>query len=156
MQEDWIWEDDSFGEVIRRARETQGLTQKALAARGGISGMYVSQIESQQRIPALPTCRRLAQALRLDEQRLLRLAVPAEVHELLALTAPTAAPVAQLPKPWRRLFDKVQQLTPAQQQELLKMWESVLKLLPASTPAAAPEQAARRSARRPQRVNRVG
>lgn len=150
MQEDWIWVGDSFGEVTRRAREAQGLTQKALAARCGISGMYVSQIESQQRIPALHTCRRLAQALGLDEQRLLRLAVPAEVHELLA---PTTAPVAQWSKPLRRLFDEVQQLTPTQQQELIKIWESVLKLLPTSTPTAAPEQAARRSARRPQRVN---
>ena len=62
-QEDVIWTAASFGEVIRRAREAQGLTQKALAARCDISGMYVSQIETQQRIPALPTCRRLAQAL---------------------------------------------------------------------------------------------
>ncbi len=87
-RQDLVWAADSFGEVVRRAREVKGLTQKELAKNcDDISGMYISQIESGQRVPRMKICRRLAQALDLDERRLLLLAyrsnAPKEIRELL-------------------------------------------------------------------------
>jgi len=86
--DDLIWSANSFGDVIRRAREQKGLTQKELAELyGDISAMYISQIERGERVPSMKVCRRLAEALGLNTKRLLLLAyratAPKEIQELL-------------------------------------------------------------------------
>src|SRR5215470_17948932 len=88
---DLIWAADSFGEVIRRAREAAGLNQKQLAkACRTISPMYISQIEHGKgnRIPSVKVCQLLANVLDLDEQKLLLLRhqskAPEEIKDLLA------------------------------------------------------------------------
>src|SRR5439155_22163760 len=70
-----VWAGNSFGEVIRRARERAGLNQKQLAKScRTISPMYISQIEKGVRVPSVKVCRLRASALDLDEQRLQLLA----------------------------------------------------------------------------------
>src|SRR2546427_69953 len=75
VDKELVWAGNSFGEVIRRARERAGLNQKQLAiACRTISPMYISQIEKGDRVPSVKVCRLLARALDLDEQRLQLLA----------------------------------------------------------------------------------
>lgn len=52
-----------FGRRLRRARESQGLTQTYLAEAAGLTSPAVSQIEAGQRLPAFKTQRKLAKAL---------------------------------------------------------------------------------------------
>jgi transcriptional regulator with XRE-family HTH domain len=62
----------SFGSLIRTAREARSLSQAALARAAKTSGVFVCQIEAGQRIPSDPVARRLAIALGLPWQDLLR------------------------------------------------------------------------------------
>jgi len=52
--------------AVRVWREFRQISVKELARRAGISGSYLSQIESGSRTGALPTMKSLAQALNLD------------------------------------------------------------------------------------------
>ncbi len=65
-------ERKSFGELLRNARRASGLSQAALAKTVGISPVFVSQIETGQRIPSDRIAKDLAIRLRLDWQEVLR------------------------------------------------------------------------------------
>jgi transcriptional regulator with XRE-family HTH domain len=52
--------------ALRRAREKAGLSQRALAVKGGISAQAVSQFETGENSPKLSTAQRLAKALGLE------------------------------------------------------------------------------------------
>jgi transcriptional regulator with XRE-family HTH domain len=54
------------GSVIAALRKAAGLTQADLAKRAAVSAVYVSQLESSQRIPSAETLRGLAIALETD------------------------------------------------------------------------------------------
>lgn len=56
---------DTFAATLRRYREDRGLRQYQLADRAGVSRTAVSLFELGQRMPSLPTMRRLADALAL-------------------------------------------------------------------------------------------
>jgi transcriptional regulator with XRE-family HTH domain len=77
----------SFGEVVRRARTNQGYTQRQLAQVCNVSPMYISQIETKNRVPSFKICRALAQALELDEKQFLleayRTNMPEEIRDLI-------------------------------------------------------------------------
>lgn len=61
----------TFAAALRRARETAGLSQKALAARIGMTGSYISQLESGARRPPRPkVVARICKALGIPERRL--------------------------------------------------------------------------------------
>jgi len=65
-------EQKSFGEMLRNARRARGLSQAALAKAVGISPVFVSQIETAQRIPSDRIAKDFATALGLDRQEVLR------------------------------------------------------------------------------------
>jgi transcriptional regulator with XRE-family HTH domain len=52
-----------FGRQIRRLREELGLTQEQLAARSGLSAIYIGTIENGKRDPSLSTVHALAKGL---------------------------------------------------------------------------------------------
>ena len=50
--------------VIKRLRQAKGLSQRALAARVGVSAAYITMLERGKKTnPSLPTLRKLAKAL---------------------------------------------------------------------------------------------
>jgi len=52
-----------FGREVRRIREGIGLTQEQLAARSGLSSIYIGTIENGKRDPSLSTIYSLAKGL---------------------------------------------------------------------------------------------
>jgi transcriptional regulator with XRE-family HTH domain len=130
---DLIWAADSFGEVIRRAREAAGLNQKQLAkACRTISPMYISQIEKGTRHPSVKVCRLLANALELDEQKLLLLAhqsrAPNEIKDLL--TRERSEPYGdKIDNRFKNLLKAVNQLPQDKKNQIAKVWEDALRLV---------------------------
>ena len=67
--------DTSFSKALKRARETSGLSQKALAAKIELTGSYISQLESgARRAPRPKVITRLCKAFGINERRLQELA----------------------------------------------------------------------------------
>jgi transcriptional regulator with XRE-family HTH domain len=62
----------SFGDLIRIARQARNLSQAALARAARTSAAFVCQIEGGERVPSDRVARRLAMALGLQWQELLR------------------------------------------------------------------------------------
>lgn len=60
-----------MGEVIRRAREKQALSQEALADQAGLHRTYISLLERGLRNPSLTVITQLARALKTCPSRLL-------------------------------------------------------------------------------------
>jgi transcriptional regulator with XRE-family HTH domain len=66
---------ETFADLLRQARRAAGLTQAGLARRAGLTGSYLSLIESRRRPPPSErTVRALARALGQDPARLLEAA----------------------------------------------------------------------------------
>lgn len=65
-----IEEHRLFGRAVQRLRREAGLTQEQLAARIGISGRYVQEIESGRRGARWGTVVRLLRALDVDLRQL--------------------------------------------------------------------------------------
>jgi transcriptional regulator with XRE-family HTH domain len=128
---DLIWAADSFGEVIRRAREAAGLNQKELAkACRTISPMYISQIEKGDRHPSVKVCQLLASALDLDEQKLLLLAhqsrAPKEIKDLLAREG--SEPYGdKIDNRFKVLLNAVNKLPQDKKNEIANLWEGMLR-----------------------------
>jgi transcriptional regulator with XRE-family HTH domain len=55
--------DPALGAVLRRVRESQGLTQEGVAYRAGLTAGSYARIELAQASPAWSTVRRIARAL---------------------------------------------------------------------------------------------
>ena len=64
----------SFGNAIRDARKTQGLTQEQLAERAGLSLNYVGNLERGEKMASLETVVRVAEAMHMSGAELLRAA----------------------------------------------------------------------------------
>lgn len=56
----------TFGEFIRNARTTRGLTQQEVAVRANVEQAYLSKVERGVREPSLGIALRICQALNLD------------------------------------------------------------------------------------------
>lgn len=54
---------DSFGDYVVRRRAELGLSRQELAGRANVSYPYVSQIETDKRVPSIKTLHELARAL---------------------------------------------------------------------------------------------
>ena len=63
----------SFGNLIRTARQARNLSQAALARAAKTSAAFVCQIEGGERVPSDRIVRRLAMALGLQWQEVLRM-----------------------------------------------------------------------------------
>jgi transcriptional regulator with XRE-family HTH domain len=61
----------SIGRNIRKYRKEKGIMQDTLAEMVGLSGNYVGMIERGEKIPALPTLIRIANALGISADPLL-------------------------------------------------------------------------------------
>ncbi len=124
---------DSFGDVIKRAREALGLTQKEVAHRcENITPMYVSQIEKGDRTPSPRVCRLLAKALELNADQLLLKAhlvsAPEEIRGMLTKEA-AGSYGSRVDERFRDLFATVQGLPEAKKEQIAKAWEEMLKLV---------------------------
>jgi transcriptional regulator with XRE-family HTH domain len=65
-------EQQSFGEMLRLARRARGLSQAALAKAAKISHVFVSQVETGQRLPSDRVAKDIATVLGLPWQDVLR------------------------------------------------------------------------------------
>jgi len=61
-----------FGRRLRALREAAGKSQGDLADRAGLSRTYLNQLEAGKRDPSLSTLMRLAQALNVKLEALIR------------------------------------------------------------------------------------
>ena len=66
----------TFGPALKEARETQRLTQRALAEQVGVKASHIAYIENGFRRPSLSLLRRLTDTLGLDPREMLLLAHP--------------------------------------------------------------------------------
>jgi transcriptional regulator with XRE-family HTH domain len=63
----------ALGRALRRARQARDLSQEALGNAAGLAAKHVSEIERGNRDPRLTTLLKLARALRMEDEGLLRL-----------------------------------------------------------------------------------
>lgn len=90
----------AIGEVIRRVRQERSVTLKALAARAGLSVVYLGEVERGKKYPSAPVLERLAVALGLDLADLLELvadglraATPTERTDAIGFALPARGTV---------------------------------------------------------------
>jgi transcriptional regulator with XRE-family HTH domain len=86
---------EAFGRLLREARRRRGLSQAVLARASRISPVFVSQIETGQRVPSDRVAKALAAALGLPYREVLRsvyLLRSGEAHEVLAFAEDGTAP----------------------------------------------------------------
>ena len=62
----------AFAQVLRELRSEQGLSQEKLAERAGLYRTYPSLLERAERQPSLDVLLRLAEALRVSPEELMR------------------------------------------------------------------------------------
>jgi transcriptional regulator with XRE-family HTH domain len=62
---------ERIGGMVKTLRQKRGLTQEALAKAAGVTRVYVAKIEAGEKIPSIPTLRKLAKALKVKAGRLL-------------------------------------------------------------------------------------
>jgi len=94
--------EKTFGEMVKRRRETLALSQRDLARSVGVKASYIAYIESGRRRPSLSLLRRLADTLGLNGEQVLMLAYP----EAKALVSPHKEPEPFLPHDhaWRQFI----------------------------------------------------
>lgn len=61
---------DMFGDVLREARESAGMTQEDLAFEANLNRTYISHLENNKKSPTLETIFRLGDALRVPPSTL--------------------------------------------------------------------------------------
>ena len=66
----------TLGEVLRKKRESLGLTQRELSRQLGVKSSHVTYLESDRRRPSLGLLSRIADVLSLDRETLFVLAHP--------------------------------------------------------------------------------
>ncbi|MBV8897232.1 MAG: helix-turn-helix transcriptional regulator [Acidobacteriaceae bacterium] len=65
-------EAEQFGAVVRRLRESRGLTQEELAERAEVSATYIGFVERGDNVPTLTIIIQIASALDVRPSELLR------------------------------------------------------------------------------------
>ncbi|MFQ5801403.1 MAG: helix-turn-helix transcriptional regulator [Candidatus Methylomirabilales bacterium] len=69
----------SMREACLRARKAKGWTQQALAKMLGISGVYLVEIEKGRKVPSVALAERMAKALGLEREAMIRWATEARL-----------------------------------------------------------------------------
>jgi transcriptional regulator with XRE-family HTH domain len=62
---------DAFSQVVRKHRETQKLSRRALAQKAGLHQTYIGLLERGDRSPNLDTAKAIAEALGIPLSRLI-------------------------------------------------------------------------------------
>jgi transcriptional regulator with XRE-family HTH domain len=75
----------AFGDVLRRIREGNGLSQEALGFESGYHRTYISLLERGKKSPSLQTIFNLSKALKIEPADLIK-QVEVQVHVLLQNT----------------------------------------------------------------------
>lgn len=65
-------EAEKFGLIVRRLRESRGLTQEELAERAEVSATYIGFVERGDNVPTLTIILQIASALGVKPSELLR------------------------------------------------------------------------------------
>jgi transcriptional regulator with XRE-family HTH domain len=110
---------DTFGAVLRRIRQSKGLTQRDIARRIDMDFAYFSRLETdrQSGLPTRTTIEKIAQAMQ---------CTTTETAELLAAAGRISAEMQAHPE-LRRLFRTAAQLSPPDLEELVQQAEERLK-----------------------------
>jgi transcriptional regulator with XRE-family HTH domain len=102
--------DPTFGVVLRRLRESRGLSTRRLSALVPLSGGYVNQYETGSRRPTVQVARRLDEILDAGGQ------LAALVHEVTGIESPVSAAVATVPAmteaSWGEMLRRTTHLVP--------------------------------------------
>ena len=118
---------ESIGQVIRKAREKNGMTQKELAKACGIASMYVSQLETGERFPSIGLCQRLAKPLDLDETELLRILYQAKTPHEFQEIIDEKRTQADLDDRFERLSRRIMRLPKEKREQAYDILEVALK-----------------------------
>jgi predicted ATPase/DNA-binding XRE family transcriptional regulator len=103
-------EKTSFRTLLKHYRQAAGLSQEALAARAGLSGRAISDLERGiNRTPRYDTLEFLSSALSLSSQQLTLLRAAARPEVAAAVDAPLGPPSPDLPLPPTRLVGREQE-----------------------------------------------
>ncbi len=129
----------TLGEVIRAARETLNYSKKELAERCQLSAGYISQIEKNERVPSVPVCQALAQALQFDVKRLYILAfrqsTPIEIQQAVEGMPGTSEVIeedrelGQIDAEFMLLFEGIKHVPTQSRKQVLRAWAETLKLI---------------------------
>jgi transcriptional regulator with XRE-family HTH domain len=74
--------DETFGQVLKQARHSLGLSQQTLARKLGVRASHVGYLEQGRRRPSLKLLKSLADTLGVDKERLFLLSHP-EAKDLI-------------------------------------------------------------------------
>ncbi len=74
--------DETFGKVLKQARQSLGLSQQTLARKLGVRASHVGYLEQGRRRPSLKLLKSLADTLGVDKERLFLLSHP-EAKDLI-------------------------------------------------------------------------
>ncbi|MEK7541540.1 MAG: helix-turn-helix transcriptional regulator [Patescibacteria group bacterium] len=131
MKQEYVWATNSSGEVIKRAREAQELTQAQLAKKCGCSPMHISQIETRMRIPSSQLTILLSENLSLDPSRLLRCAFRERYgDEILDMILREHTPEEEykIAPELKYIFWAVENLPEEKREQTIRAMEELLKL----------------------------
>jgi transcriptional regulator with XRE-family HTH domain len=111
-------ESETFGAVLRRIRQSKGLTQRNIARRIDMDFAYFSRLETDRMsgLPTRTTIEKIAQAMQ---------CTPMETAELLAAAGRISEEMQANPE-LRRLFRTATQLSPSALEELVQQAEERL------------------------------
>lgn len=85
---------DSFGDYVVRRRGELGLSRQQLAERADVSYPYVSQLETDKRVPSMRTMRALAEALEVPVSELAARMAP-DTWLMSASSVPMSSPMSE-------------------------------------------------------------
>jgi repressor LexA len=94
--------EQTFGNVLKQARLSLGLSQQALARRLGVRASHIGYLEQGRRRPSLTLLNALADTLGVNKERLFLLSHP-EAKDLIKDSAPRRLTSRQ-PDAWRELL----------------------------------------------------
>ena len=107
-------ETEPFARILKAARESKGLSQRALSGKAGVPQAHISNIERGAVDLRLSSLIALARALDLELTLVPRKAVPA-VQSIIRSSDSAAAPPAEMLKELQRLQETVKSLQSAAQ-----------------------------------------
>src|SRR5579871_3294397 len=94
--------EETFGQILKRARQSLGLSQQALARKLGVRASHIGYLEQGRRRPSLTLLNALATTLGVDKERLFLLSHP-EAKDLIRTSERKPSKTRQ-PDAWQKLL----------------------------------------------------